>query len=1126
MRFLGTSFMDTGATFSWLHISDLHAGMKDASHLWPQIKTQILKDLRRHLAEQGPIDLVVFSGDLTQTAKEEEFAAVLSDLKDFWVVFSEYEVCPKLVVVPGNHDLTRPAADSPLLMAVESFRKRPSVRESLVKDDESEYRKELYSAFSNYENFITRLENSEIPLATTSRGIFPGDCAGVMEVNGLRVGIVGLNSAWSHLEKGDFRGKLEFYDLQVDAVVGGDIEKWSYANHINLLVTHHPKDWLNPDALKDFQNEVSPLGRFDAHLFGHMHELSTRSYGFGGQQVKREYQAASLFGSERDSNGAITRRHGFSIARIDAERECFSVWPRKADRISAGGWRVNIDMIELPDGGSVAESPIKLREVAFSSKKKNSHGLSDRQYALSPATPSSEFSTSRWRSKRHKLPIPKPHMELAFPRTNFDNFGRIAKSDKLTWLVSPWDIDGEAFLSCAQKLNLISEQCYKIDCHKLSDFSSFIEALQAELELSEPELHYIISREKETTIIFDHIQSGKYSSGLSIFSEIRNFSETLIKRCLNVSVVVKTTHDIANAGLDPVILKPMDEVDCGRYVLSHPLSYRVNEIDLASGEIYLITKGSSQAVDKLLDKLEYMKLTDMTIETSEAALNDVSIEDIPEVLIYQMKQFEARHDDYSIDLLKCLTIFPFGEDISNLKYFYKDKAIYPRVGGPLVKAGLSEGLRFFIFRNEPAVLPKVIVAKSLVQDYLRLHMTKEEYEELTIQALNLYFGCDWSLGKPKLNSNFNLDNSNHSTHAIRNANCLLRRIYNDAIEADIPRKIQDSLTLLSYYVRRLISAHLYRHVISLCHVLYKKLCYQRDNHFVKDILYAYGKSLRMVREFQRSIEVMTDLLIAKVLTVEFEAKIYSDIALNYEEQQDGLKAVSAAKKALTYRGEGSTYFHAQTIIICNSDKSNKEKKLKDLKIKSKNKRCFIASNNISIRIQSMFGVDKDARETFASIAETAKKNGDIYNFIRATIRYSAATAVENIPLSEKEMSNLFFAYHVVFSQRLIGLFNAGHAALWAEYERQGEIPMLVSLFKQGSFIYRGNVDEKRERSYLTRLLSGKLIPTHLLLSNITKEDRDFLIERVRALRIGQITESGGAFSLIREEADSQRLALT
>ncbi|HHS7808098.1 hypothetical protein [Pseudomonas putida] len=717
-------------------------------------------------------------------------------------------------------------------------------------------------------------------------------------------------------------------------------------------------------------------------------------------------------------------------------------------------------------------------------------------------------------------------MELAFPRTDFDNFGRIAKNDKLTWLVSPWDIDGEAFLSCSQKLNLIPEQCYRIDCHKLNDFPSFIEALQAELALSESELHYVLAQEQEATIIFDHIQSGKYSSGLSIFSEIRNFSETLIKRCEAISVVLKTSHDIANAGLEPIVLKPMDEVDCGRYVLSHPLSYRVNANDLASDEIYLVTKGSSQAIDRLLDKLEYMKLADIATETSEAALNDVSIEDIPEVLIHQINQFEGRQDDYSIDLLKCLTIFPFGEDISNLKYFYKDKAIYPRIGGPLVRAGLSEGLRFFIFRNEPAMLPKVIVAKSLVQDYLRLHMTKEEYEELTINALNLYFGSDWSMGKPKLNSNFNLDNSNYSTYAIRNANCLLRRVYNDAIEANTPRKMQDSLKLLSYYVRRLISAHQYRHVISLCHVLYQKLQPQRDNHFVKEILYAYGKSLRMVREFQRSIEVMTDLLMAKALTVEFEARINSDIALNYDEQKDKLKALSAAKKALAYRDEGSIYFHAQTIIICNSDKGNKEKKLKDLKAKSKNKRCFVASNNISMRMQSMFGLDNDARETFMSIAEAAKKTGDIYNFIRATISYSAATAVKKIALSEKEMSNLFFAYHVVFSQRLIALFNASHAALWSEYERQGEIPMLVSLFKQGSFIFRGNIDEGRERAYLSRLLNGELIPIQILFSNLAREDRDFLIERVRALRLGRVTESGGVFSLTREEVGSPKLALT
>lgn len=362
--------MDSGSTFSWLHVSDLHVGMSGSAHLWPQIKAEIFKDLERHFRIHGPIDLVIFSGDLTQMAKEVEFENVFKNIAELWELFNNLGANPKLFIVPGNHDLQRPAEDSSVVTAVDSWRKRPKVRESLLYKDESHSRIEMKKAFENYENFILHLIDSEIPLIQNNKGIFPGDSSGAFEINGLRIGLVGLNSAWSQLEGGDFFGRLEFCSEQVSEAVAGDIEKWTFANHINLLITHHPKEWFNSEALKDFNHEINPLGRFDAHLFGHMHELNGRLYGYGGSQVKREFQAASLFSSEEVKGDAEPRRHGFLLAKIDAEKEVITLWPRKAARISGGGWRVNVDPAELPDGGDCAESEIKIRELRYSSKKK------------------------------------------------------------------------------------------------------------------------------------------------------------------------------------------------------------------------------------------------------------------------------------------------------------------------------------------------------------------------------------------------------------------------------------------------------------------------------------------------------------------------------------------------------------------------------------------------------------------------------------------------------------------------------------------------------------------------------------------------------------------------------------
>ncbi|MBX8508969.1 hypothetical protein K5D34_04580 [Pseudomonas cichorii] len=718
--------------------------------------------------------------------------------------------------------------------------------------------------------------------------------------------------------------------------------------------------------------------------------------------------------------------------------------------------------------------------------------------------------------KRHKLPVYLPHMDIAFPSTDLERFRRTLSSDKLAWLVAPWDVDGEMFLACTENLGIVSKTLYRIDCCNYANYSSFLEALQNDLGISADILCHALTGEQEVALLFDHIQAEKYPSGLSVFSEARNFSERLSNRCPNVHIVFKTTHDMANAGLDPVVLRAMDEVDTGRYVLSHPSGFRVSEVELSGGEIYLITKGSSVVTDRLLARLEYMSLLDFGGVNSDSFLNNVFPDELPSVLKAQVDRLQKLSSDFTFDLLKCLTVFPFGEDISNLKYFDRDKAFYPRTGGPLVKQGLAEGLRFFIFRNEPAELPKVIVARTMVQEYIRSKLSTQELNDLTLKALNLYFGSDWTLGRPKLNSSFNLENSNYSTYSIRNANALLRRVFNDAIELGEARKTQDCLGLLSYYVRRLVSAHQYRYVVSLCYMLHSSLAKMRDDHFVKEILFAYGKSLRMIREYDKSVLVMDDLLTAKVLTVEFKSKVYVDIALNYDEQGHQSSAVEAAKKALMYREQGSSYFHAQTVIICLTWKGDKEKKLKELRTKSKNKRCFAAANTISMRLQHLYGEKDRARDVYKEIADTAKKTGDIYNFIRATIRSAEQAVRKGVALSDKEMTNLFFAYHVVYSQRLMGLFKAGHMALWFEYERLGEALMLVSLFKQGSLLFRLSADEDSERLYLSRLIDNHIIPATVLLSVLAVDDRNFLIERLRVLRMGRTESVDGVISIVRE----------
>lgn len=74
--------------FSILHISDIHLG----SHYVPHVGEALLRDA----AELAP-DMIVVSGDLTQRAKEQEFA-------DARALLDALPAVPR-IVTPGNHDV-------------------------------------------------------------------------------------------------------------------------------------------------------------------------------------------------------------------------------------------------------------------------------------------------------------------------------------------------------------------------------------------------------------------------------------------------------------------------------------------------------------------------------------------------------------------------------------------------------------------------------------------------------------------------------------------------------------------------------------------------------------------------------------------------------------------------------------------------------------------------------------------------------------------------------------------------------------------------------------------------------------------------------------------------------------
>lgn len=129
--------MEQQNTLQWLHISDFHAGQKNAKEFWPQIKNRLHENIRSHCKENGGLDLVIFSGDVAFKGGIEEYQSVREDLIDLWSVFAEFDWLPKLFIVPGNHDLERPSSAAPLRNMAQQLRTIPDIKNDLFNNVDS-----------------------------------------------------------------------------------------------------------------------------------------------------------------------------------------------------------------------------------------------------------------------------------------------------------------------------------------------------------------------------------------------------------------------------------------------------------------------------------------------------------------------------------------------------------------------------------------------------------------------------------------------------------------------------------------------------------------------------------------------------------------------------------------------------------------------------------------------------------------------------------------------------------------------------------------------------------------------------------------------------------------------------
>jgi calcineurin-like phosphoesterase family protein len=244
-----------------LHVSDIHFKAPDC--LSPDtdpdhgIRSVMMRELRRRIAEVGPVDAILIGGDIAYKGSPEEYGVAWNWLQQLATVTACHE--SRIFVVPGNHDVDRafirktPATRNVqnAISGADSTRIAATLREQFL---DEQTRSHLLAPLSGYNEFAAKM-NCQV------YGPERLYCKQDLELEGgVTLRIHGITSTLLSGRNGDNDSKDMYVSpLQTVLEYQPDV--------VNLVMVHHPIDWCRDgDELEDAYNNRAMI-----QLFGHKH---------------------------------------------------------------------------------------------------------------------------------------------------------------------------------------------------------------------------------------------------------------------------------------------------------------------------------------------------------------------------------------------------------------------------------------------------------------------------------------------------------------------------------------------------------------------------------------------------------------------------------------------------------------------------------------------------------------------------------------------------------------------------------------------------------------------------------------------------------------------------------------
>lgn len=299
-------------TVSWLHVSDLHAG-RPVSWDWVDVRKAMIADIGETLLRiRVKPDFLFFTGDAAFGASgranpqdlESQFAAAAEFLQTLASAITPAIASNRIFIVPGNHDIDRRLRST----AVTEHVRRLSTQD-LYRFLADSSGLDRATAFASLGAFRTFIENGPYSHLQSADPI--GSFSIPIETNGVKVAVVGWNSAWTCGMDGEQHQLRLGYQYQRQLT-----SQISEAAEVRILLMHHPTSWLANDESEAICRAIEQ--QFEFFLHGHRHDSWYRA----AFDRHLTLECAATYDAEASSNG-------YNVVRFDADRGFCDVWFRE-----------------------------------------------------------------------------------------------------------------------------------------------------------------------------------------------------------------------------------------------------------------------------------------------------------------------------------------------------------------------------------------------------------------------------------------------------------------------------------------------------------------------------------------------------------------------------------------------------------------------------------------------------------------------------------------------------------------------------------------------------------------------------------------------------------------------------